>query len=86
MTNTIIPVGGNVEGNITSCGIDTKLISVQRDSAVSFFQGETYRSYSVCNGQEIATYTTHSFTGLGVLSCIVTVFFLVIIFAAWIDS
>lgn len=85
-TKPIIPVGGNVEGNITSCKIENEQISVQKNHPFSLFERTTYRSYSVCTGKEVETYTVPSVTLVGFLGCILIGFVLLVNLAAWLDS
>jgi hypothetical protein len=64
MSETMIVPTNNVEGNITSCKIETSPIKVDRHSVWSLTEKTTYRSYDVCTKQTIDTYTKPEFTGM----------------------
>jgi hypothetical protein len=80
-TNTIIPVGNNVEGNITSCKIEEQKIQTNRNSVFSITQKDTYASYDVCSKQIIRTYDIPHFTGFGLFLGLTAVFILCTIIA-----
>ena len=66
-TNTIIPVGNEVRGDITSCKIENQLIMTQRNSAFSITEYNTYAAYNVCDKRIINQYSVSDFTGMGLL-------------------
>lgn len=68
--NVLVPTS-SVNGTVTTCGIDTQQISQSTQSAWSFRQTYTMRSYNKCTGQEISTYTVPAFTGLGLGTMVV---------------
>ena len=53
----------NVEGNITSCKIETAKVSIDRESPMSFVQHTTYQSYDVCTKEVIDSYVMPEVTG-----------------------
>ena len=55
-------VGGNVSGDITSCGIDSQLVDVAKDNVWSIRQMSTYRAYDMCTKQVINEYSVPEFT------------------------
>lgn len=77
-TTTIIPTN-NVEGNITSCKIETAEISVDRKSLTSFSEFTTYQSYDVCTKQVTSVYTLQELTGFGALCGLIIGFAIVMI-------
>ena len=66
MEKTIIPVGGNVVGNITDCKIENTLISIDKAWAGAMTQISTYRSYDVCSKQVIKDYAVQEITPNGI--------------------
>ena len=64
-TNTVVVPTNGVEGNITSCGLDTANISTQRDSAFSFTEYNTYQTYNVCTGEVVKQYDVQGVTFFG---------------------
>lgn len=74
-----VVVGGNVQGNITSCELKDIISGVQRNSVLSFTEVETHTVYDVCTKQISNTYTMPVFTGFGTFSILGIVFFVVMI-------
>lgn len=73
-TNTVIVPSSNVQGNITSCKIDTEQIDTHVNSLFSLKEMDTYRSYNTCNQQTIKEYTVPTFTAFGVIASLAVVF------------
>lgn len=63
--NVLVTPTSNIEGNITSCGIDSQMVSIKRDHAFSFLQTESTRSYNVCTGETVAQYDVPVMTDFG---------------------
>lgn len=61
-TNTVVVPTNGVEGNLTSCKIETAKISVEKEGVFSFTQQVTHRSYDVCSKEIIREYTVTDFT------------------------
>ncbi len=61
MDKTVV-VGGNVQGDITSCKIENQLIRTDKKSVFSLQELNTYASYDVCSRKIIDKYTVPSFT------------------------
>jgi hypothetical protein len=79
-TTAIIPAS-NVDGNITSCKIETAQIKIDRHFAFSPTQTVTYRSYDVCTGNTINEFPIHELTP-GFLIGSIILFFVFIAFKA----
>ena len=79
---TVVPAGG-VEGNITSCKVETAKTQVTKNSSVSLSQSESYQTYNVCTGEVINTYEVPSMTFFGgclvMFGMLVTFFVLTVI-------
>jgi hypothetical protein len=72
-TQTIIPVGNQVEGNITSCKIENQLIKIDKESIFSLSQLKTYAAYNVCDKEIINQYQVPEGTSLlwgGIIVCL----------------
>lgn len=80
-TKTIIPVGGEVSGDITSCKIENQLLSTYRNSAWSITETNTYASYNVCSKKIISQYQVSEFTGSTLLYIVVGIIVLWIVVA-----
>lgn len=65
MAETVVPVAGDVKGDITACKIETVKKSVDRKGAFSFTQKENYVTYDVCTKQIVTEYSTKTVTGGG---------------------
>jgi len=85
-TNTIIPVGNSVQGDITSCEVDVVRTSVDRTSVLSFQQRETFQSYDVCTKQIVDEYDVPTLTGFGFTSVFIGIVFLFVLFITVIVS
>ena len=86
MNQDKIIVGGNVQGDVTSCRIENQLKSIQKNSIFSIKQDKTYITYDVCNKQIISDYTVPSFTGFSVLLILFVCFIFCFIICAVADS
>jgi len=82
---TIIPVGNQVEGDITSCKIENQVISVQKLSAFSIQKRTTYASYDVCSKQIIQQYTIPEINDFGVMVIFIITICIVISLISWIN-
>ena len=78
----ILPIGGNVQGDITTCKIETAAVRKERDSAFSFTETTIYQSYDVCTRDVIETYGLDGLTFFGGTIIIVGMFLVGIILAA----
>lgn len=65
MAETIVPVAGNVTGDITACKIETVKKSVDRKGAFSLTQTENFVTYDVCTKQVVSEYSANTITGGG---------------------
>lgn len=61
MTTAVIPTN-NVQGDITSCGIETRSIQVERNGAFAFTERTTYQSYNLCSKETIREYSVDGLT------------------------
>jgi len=86
MAETVIPVVGNVSGDITACKIETAQKSVDRNGAFRLTQKETYVTYDVCTKQTISEYQTSTITGFGFLGIVGIVIVLIVAFMMWLDG
>ena len=66
-TQSTVVVGGNVQGDITSCKVEDVVVAVSRKSAFSFTEVNKHQSYNVCTRQLIKEYDVPSITGMGLL-------------------
>lgn len=57
----VVPTAG-VEGNLTSCKIETSQIMVEKNGVFSFTQAVHYRSYDVCSKEVVNDYVVPEFT------------------------
>lgn len=73
MKDTSVVVGGNVQGDITSCKIETSAIYVDKASLFSLQQKTTYRSYDVCTKQLVKEYVVPEITGFGMATVMLMV-------------
>jgi hypothetical protein len=76
-TKTVV-IPNNVNGDITSCKIETSEIRVNRDGAFSLTELTTYRSYDVCTKQTINEYQASHITGFGGFCIFIGIIFLII--------
>lgn len=83
MTNTVIPLGGNVQGDITSCKIETAKVSISKNGAFSVFQESNYQSYDVCTKEVVAEYVVPEFTGFGIATPFIAILLILTILVAW---
>lgn len=87
MSSTALVPTSEVEGNITSCGIDTKPISVERHGAFSLTENTTYRSYNMCSQEVVKEYSTQTITGFGAFTgFVLLIVVLVVLFALALSS
>jgi len=86
MSETVIPVSGNISGDITACKIETVKDHISRKGALALKQDEHYIAYDVCTKKVINQYTTTSFTDITVLTFIITMLSLTFVFIAWLDT
>lgn len=63
--NKAVVVSGDVQGNITSCGIEQQIKSIEVNHALSLSGKVTYITYDVCNKDILAEYTRPEPTELG---------------------
>lgn len=83
MSQPIVVPTTNVDGNITSCKIETQQIKVDRSSAFSLRETRTFVSYDVCSRQQLEQFSVENFTplsfilgvGIGIITLIVIMFF-----------
>ena len=66
MEYKIIVPTNNVQGDITSCKIENQLTRIDRGSAFSLFETNSYISYDVCSKKVIDTYQVQAMTGLSI--------------------
>lgn len=81
MDKTNVVVGGNVQGDITSCKIENQLIKTEKASVWSIKEKNTYASYDVCSKKVISQYVVPEFTGtvIGYIFFVVILFFVFLI-------
>jgi len=65
MSNNTLIIPTEVEGNVTSCKIESTQISREKKSPWSFTQKGTYQSYDVCTKTVVQEYTVPEFTLFG---------------------
>lgn len=61
-TNTVVPVASDVEGNITSCGIEQAQTNYIRNSPFSLIATKEYTVYNKCTGATVNTVVYDVFT------------------------
>ena len=78
----VVPTGGDVSGNITSCRIENQLVNVTRAGPWSLTEYNSYITYDVCSKKIISTYQLDSISGfgslivvLGIVLAVIFVFF-----------
>jgi hypothetical protein len=73
MNTAIIPTN-NIQGDITSCKIETALTKIDKEWALSLTQISHYQSYDVCTKEVVETYHIQEITpaafGLGFMIAI----------------
>ena len=82
-TQTIIPVGNDVQGDITSCKIDNAVLSISKNSALSLTERTTYASYNVCTKEVIQTYEVPNVTTFALVSPLVIGYLVFIAFVCY---
>lgn len=83
MDKTLVVSGTNVEGNISSCGIETKEIGVQKDSAISLTEIHRYVAYNTCTKQIVNDYQVQEITPTAAVAGLAIGAFLMLIFIAF---
>jgi hypothetical protein len=73
MSKTIVPVDGNIKGDITDCKIETVKKSVERRGSLSATQKENYVTYDVCTKNIVTEYQTSTITSFGFLYVVIGV-------------
>lgn len=77
-----VVVGGNVQGDITSCEIKDMVVSVERGSVFSFTQKTSHFVYNVCTKEEVGKYAVPELTDMGIIGVMVgLILFFVFAFA-----
>lgn len=66
MSTVLLPTN-DITGNITSCKIETKRISVDKGGAFSVVQVNSFQTYNVCTGVPTNYYTVQNFTPFGII-------------------
>ena len=64
-TNTILLPSTKIEGDVTSCKVESVIQSVQKEGAFSFEQISTYQTYDVCTKEIIEVYSVPELTLFG---------------------
>jgi hypothetical protein len=76
----VVP-SSDVQGNITACQINQQLLSIQRQSAFSITELDTYITYDVCSKKVLAQYSVHDLTDFG--TGFLTIGAFILLFAAF---
>lgn len=79
---TILVPTSEVTGDVTICKIERQLLKVERQSAFSLIEKNTYATYNVCTKEIIETYTVPSISGLGFLTGVAVLVFIFILLKA----
>lgn len=61
-TPTVVVPTAGVEGNLTTCKIETSQIMIEKEGVFSFTQAVHYRSYDVCTKEVVNDYVVPEFT------------------------
>lgn len=86
MAEPIILTEGKVQGDITTCKIETAHIKTERFSIFSPVSTNSYRSYDVCTKQVVNDYNLKELSFVGFLYIAIVCIALAIVLASWLDS
>jgi hypothetical protein len=82
MSKTGVLTAGDVTGNISNCEFIKELTVVDRASAFSIVQEETYVVMNNCTGEIVSEYTNMALTGISLVWLVPLVIILTVVLIA----
>ena len=82
-TKTAVLTEGDVEGTVTNCQLNEQVTLIERGSAFSFLEKETYTIVNSCTGETVSEYSIPSVSGFGLVSIFAIVVVIIFAILAW---